>query len=452
MAGSHSRLSLSAPPPVPFPSRKPALVIASSSLLLSSGLATCLYVWRSTLDRVDSDTDGVEQDGAAVAAWWTGEAALRWSLLSAGGSVFGVLGLLLRDSRLHRVFAITTAVDLLATVLLALVLSLLTFTPALAPTFSTFLCSSTFISDFSASRSHEGLTWSDGVELVLWGVETCEESWRTGMIRVIFGCAVATALRLYGVLISWEANSEMRDQELRDRGEGWVDQEMCEIEAATVQQGDRKSARQLEETLGRPRSSSPPSTSSRRSGMRSSTLPLYSDFSDSPHHVGGKRTRSHTFASGTGSRRQQPQLVLVPVVLDQHGHPVYSPSSPSFTLPPYASPSRSRSSTYHEAFSPSPIASSSASRSSSRASKRAPRPRSSSSSSSASRLFNSQPIVDSPPLMALTDEPLDIASVPLSPPLTPVASCTGKKEDDRASRRARSKSENDASQSSFPDA
>ncbi|GAA5888790.1 hypothetical protein JCM6882_002856 [Rhodosporidiobolus microsporus] len=438
--------------PPPFPSRKAALVIASSSLLVSTGLATCLFVWRSALDHNDADTDGVDMDEAAVLASWTGEAALRWSLLSAGGSLFGVLGLLLRKSGLHRVFAITMAVDLLATVLLALVLSLLSFTPALAPAFSTFLCSSTFISDFSASRSHEGVTRSDGVELALWGVETCEESWQTGMLHVILGCVVVAALRVYGVLVSWDMQAEMREQEARDRGEAWVDQEMCEIEAATGQQGERKSARQMEETLGRPRSSSTSSTtSSRRGGARSSTLPLYTEIADSSAPP-GKRTRSHTFAHGSSSRRQQqqqhPRLVLVPVVFDQHGHPVYSPSSPGFALPPYASPPRSRSSTYHDAFSGSPVASPLSSRSSSRTSKRSSRPRSSSSSSSSS--FLSGPLVDSPPLMAFIDEPLDLDTLPTSP-LMPSASSTGKKEDERTattSRRLRSRSENDAAASS----
>ncbi|GAA5989084.1 hypothetical protein JCM11641_002299 [Rhodosporidiobolus odoratus] len=418
----------------PYPSRLPALVVSSSSLLLASGLGICLHVWTSNLNReLAADSDGVDMDESTVVAWWAGEAALRWSLLSAGGSFCGVLGLLLSNSRLHRVFAITTAVDLLATVFLTLVLALLTLTPVLSQPFSAFLCSSTFASDFSGSptsllsahREREGLTWSDGVELIFWGVETCEDSWRVGMVRVILGCIVACALRVYGTWLSWDMNGELREKELRDQGEAWVDQEMCEV----VDQV-HKSSSAVEEPHNRPRSNS---TSSLRAARRGNTLPLYVSTSEAGN---SKRPRSHTVSHSAYDQhtRRHPQLVLVPCILDEHGNPVYSPSSPSFALPPYPSPPRQRSNTHNATTSVSPR---STSRSSSRSSHSPLSTRSRSSFSTVTR-----PII-SPPLMTLTDEPEEMVS---SPPLAPTASSTGaiSGADERANRRARSRSESES--------
>ncbi|GAA6038595.1 hypothetical protein JCM8097_009438 [Rhodosporidiobolus ruineniae] len=455
------RLRSPMPPNVPYtasPARLPPLVIASSSLALSGGLAALLYVFTRSADRdLAQDQDGVEMDEAAVVTWWAGDMGLRWALLSSAGSLAGVLGLLLRNSKLHRLFALTTAIDLLACVLFTLTLALLTFTPALSAPFSTFLCSSALTSSPSSllgtvGRERESLRWSDGVELVLWGVETCEDNWQTGMVGVILGAVVATALRVYGTWITWEWNAEMKEQELRDVGEGWVDQEMCEID--TRRDGGCKTASAMEGTVptGRPRSSSTASTgSSSRSGRRSTTLPLYSDY-PSPLE-GHKRSRSHTIAHDRRSRTQ-PQLVLVPVVLDSHGRPHYSPTSAAFHLPPFASPPRSRSSTYNggTAYPPSPSpssASSSRSPSSSR-SKRPPslRPRSSSSSSSSTAFVHS-PLANSPELITFTDEPESVDNDEeepfASPPMTPTAlttTCRGGGGSDECARRARSRSEN----------
>ncbi|GAA6002654.1 hypothetical protein JCM10207_007612 [Rhodosporidiobolus poonsookiae] len=429
----HSPRPRTMPPhSTPSPSRLPSLLVSGSSLLLASGLAASLYVWTSAMDAdLASDQDAVDLDEAQVVAWWAGETALRWAYLSAAGSLCGVLGLLLRNSRLHRVFAITTAVDLLATLLFTLVLILLTFVPTLSTPFSTLLCSNAFsapsptASVLTTAPERNSLSWSDGVELVLWGVEACEESWRTGLVRVIFGSIVACVLRTYGTFVSWEMNAELREQELRDQGEAWVDQEMCEIET------DGKSASAVEETLPRSRRSS--SFSSQRSARRSTTLPLYQEFAAGPSGEGHKRHRSHTIAYPPHGGRHHPQLVLVPVTLDEDGQPVYSPSSPSFALPPYASPPRSRSNTHHSPLSPS----GSSSRSSSRASKKrfSFRPRANSSTSTSS---NPPPFLDSPPLISFTDEPEE-----LLPPPVGLSTSTSSPTEERANRRARSRSEND---------
>lgn len=375
-----------------------------------------------------------------------------------------------RSAKIQRVFAVTTAVDLVATILLTLLLLLLTFTPALSQPFSTFLCSSSFAQDLSTpsslssshhpsshSSSSESFTLTDSLALLLWGVETCEDNWRSGMVRVILGSAVASVIRTYGVCVTWEANAELKENEQRERGEGWVDQEMAEVEA---REEERAAKLQRKASGGggggrqRSASSSSSGSSHRRGSLserRSSTLPLYTDApsSDCLKHL---RSQSIPYSSD-GSK---PQLVLVPCVLDSHGHPVYSPSSPTFTIPPYtAGPSRSRSSSSTSSY-PPPPSSPSSSRSSSRASsKRSYRPRSSSSFSSMSSYppHYHSPLAASD-LMAFTDEPsafaFDLeaaassASRSSSPPSTPTT-LTSAAVDESAVRRARSRSENDAS-------
>lgn len=73
-------------------SRLAALSIALSSLLLSSGLATVLYVYTESLR--DQFDDGDVDEPAQVVAWWTAEAAFKWALISAGGSLSGIVGIL----------------------------------------------------------------------------------------------------------------------------------------------------------------------------------------------------------------------------------------------------------------------------------------------------------------------------------------------------------------------
>ena len=267
---------------------------------------------------------------------------------------------------------------------------------------------------------------------MFWGVEACEETWQTAMLGVLAGCVVAVVLRAFGTWVTWECNSDMRERELRDRGEAWVDEQdggarmMRQVDEAVRGAGDYKTPLALEETLGRPRSYSHSSPSSTR---RSQTLPL-------PYGLdSAKRIRSHSVSYGPpsssragGAAGRHPQLVLVPVMLDERGNPVFQPSSPTYTLPPYStSPPRTRqsSSLSHSTGSPS------SSRSSSRSSTKRPRIRSSSSSSGSSSLAS--------PLSAVfVDEPVE-----LSPPCTPtgLSSSTMRGADDKTSRRLRPRAE-----------
>ncbi|GAA5852517.1 hypothetical protein JCM3766R1_000821 [Sporobolomyces carnicolor] len=214
-------------------SRLAALSIALSSLLLSSGLATVLYVYTESLR--DQFDDGDVDEPAQVVAWWTAEAAFKWALISAGGSLSGIVGILVRNASIHRIFAVSTFADLLLTLLLTFTLSLLTLTPSLAPTFGSFLCSSVLASwydspspldhrphverdDTSRSRSDTSLLLGGaggagetrGGGERSWGVEACDDEWKLAMVQVLAGCVVAVALRIYGVYVSWEHNVELR--------------------------------------------------------------------------------------------------------------------------------------------------------------------------------------------------------------------------------------------------
>ncbi|GAA5901967.1 hypothetical protein JCM5296_006314 [Sporobolomyces johnsonii] len=468
------------PPPSRQPSRAPALVIALSSLLLSAGLAVSLYVYTASLQQElvgDAEAAG-DMDQATVIAWWAGDAALKWALLSATGSLCGVVGILMHNSALHRVFAVSTFADLLLTLLLTLTLALLTFTPTLSQPFGSFLCSSVGSSLSSPSaqsflgtaHDSESLSWSSGIEILLWGVETCEDSWRTGLVRVIAGCVVAASLRVYGVWVSWEMNAELKDQELRDHGEGsWmVDQEFADEDTCGT---EGKSPTRMEETLvRRSRASSTSTAVAGPSSRRSHTLPAtglpppyaYAEFervrshtiSYPPHRSSSSSSHNSasTSTSASAGSRQRPRLVLLPVYVDNHGNPVYSPSSPSF---PYSLAHSASAPPAYAARTPSPRARSSTSpgvslSSRPHSSNRNPskrRNRSSSSSSvstsssspaaSSARSAGSKPSLASPPLY--TSEPLE-----LTPPTTPTAMTSSTSTaTNSASRRPRSRSELD---------
>ncbi|CEQ38763.1 SPOSA6832_00218 [Sporobolomyces salmonicolor] len=470
------------PPPSRQPSRAPALVIALSSLLLSAGLAVSLYVYTASLQQElvgDAEAAG-DMDQATVIAWWAGDAALKWALLSAAGSLCGVVGILMHNSALHRVFAVSTFADLLLTLLLTLTLALLTFTPTLSQPFGSFLCSSvgSGLSSPSAqsllgtAHDSESLSWSSGIEILLWGVETCEESWHAGLVRVIAGCVVAASLRIYGVWVSWEMNAELKDQELRDQGEGsWmVDPEYVD-EGARGTEG--KSPTRMEETLvRRSRASSTSTAVAGPSSRRSHTLPA-TGLPPPYAYAESQRVRSHTISypphpssssslhnsaptSASSGSRQRPRLVLLPVYVNNHGNPVYSPSSPSF---PYALGHPAPAPPAYAARTPSPRTRSSTSpgmpfssrphvfnrNPSSKCRNRSSS--SSSSSSSASRSSSSSPVASSavsagsktplpsPPIY--TSEPME-----LTPPTTPTATTSStSKAANSASRRPRSRSE-----------
>jgi len=324
------------------------------------------------------------------------------------------------------------------------------------------------ISSATRGSLHERESTRGGIEILLWGVEACEESWRSGMVKIIAGCVVAAALRVYGVWVSWEMNSEIRDEELRKQGEAWID---TEVETSSGRggggEGELKTASRMEETLSRSRSAS---SITQGSARRSNTLPatgvLPPRYTDQPR----PRSQSSSYPP-SGSSSNRPRLVLLPVYVDHQGNPIYSPTSPSYpypqgssppaySLPPPSRRSRSKTST-------SSSSSSSASRSPSRSKHLSsppppPPPKSSSSfrtrsySSSSSSSTSSAPLTSSPNKFTTlslpphyTDEPIS-----LSPPTTPTATSSSllkSQEGGQRSRRSRNRSDTDALLVSLPE-
>ncbi|GAA5899184.1 uncharacterized protein JCM6883_005136 [Sporobolomyces salmoneus] len=448
-------------PSTPSSTRLPALLISFSSLLLSAGLASCLYVYTESLsDQLDGDVDQL-----GVVAWWTANAGLKWGLISSAGSLAGVVGILLHNASLHRVFAVSTFADLLLTTLLTFTLSLLTLTPSLSPTFGSFLCSSILSSSYdspstSSSRilhvERDGSDWpaAGGIDLLSWGVEACEESWKIGMGKVIVGCVVAVALRIYGVYVSWEHNTELREYEttgvMRGAAGGdndcWVDDEGV---PSPRRRRNSSEMRQLggKEELRRSRSRSSFDLPSASSTRRSNTLPAtglpprYSDPSAS-------RPRSQSSSTASSNR---PRLVLLPVYVDRHGNPIGSPTNSPSSPPAY----RSRSSTSPHSHSKS--YSQSKSPSSPSTLRPPPPPRKRSYSVNASIV--PPPSKRSPSLSPLpyTEEPLSISPPSSSGSTTPT--CTSNSATERggklspsskttSTRRSRHRSETDAGISS----
>ncbi|KWU42606.1 hypothetical protein RHOSPDRAFT_35864 [Rhodotorula sp. JG-1b] len=424
------------------PSRRtPALIASAASVLLASGLAVSLAVaLRSFEAELDSDEEAIDLDQTAVAVWWAGDVALRWAFISAAGSLCGVLGLVLRKSKLHAVFALTTAFDLLATIFLTLTLLLLTFSPSLSEPFGDFVCSSSYASDFSASArallarpsEHATSSWSNGIELAFWGVEACEDAWQTAMVRVLAGCAVTIALRAYGTWVTWDANVELKDLEDRglvgawpsvraaldevgvegERGESDNSKGMVEkvVRRLSSSGGSRPTARYTPLALEEARSSR---TLERRSNtLPHPSLPTSVEEKRRPARVQSDDFRRNSSSSSSSPNRRnsstEPRLVLVPFVIDSLGHAVYEPSSPTLHMPPPqqqecgASARRSLSALSTRPSPPSP---------------RRPSPRSMSSSSSSScPSLSASSSSSAPSSPANATSP---ASPPPPPPLTP---------------------------------
>lgn len=182
-----------------------------------------------------------------------------------------------------------------------------------------------------------------------WGVEDCEQSWKIGMYKVIIGCLVCVALRIYGVYVTWEHSTELRDGELsrlddRSGGEAcWIDEGVRPVtrrhsnslgrrESTEMRQLLTSGGKNLDQESNHRRSAS--ASSSRRSNTLPATglPPRYSEESSS-------RPRSQS-SSASSSSNGRPRLVLLPVYVDRHGNPIGSPSSGS-SPPAY----RTRSST-----------------------------------------------------------------------------------------------------------
>lgn len=219
--------------------------------------------------------------------------------------------------QLIRLFAVATAIDLFCTLILLLILLLLTYAPTLSSPFSTFLCGAV-----TGGAPDEGLN-----RMGLGGLEVCEEHWRTGMLVVILGAAVAIGFRGWGTAIIWEHYGAVSKLALGARSgveDEWYDTELMKREEVENQ----RRMREMSEAQRR---------------VRSSTLPVLMGMGRErpmPKHQG--RFKSHTISGNPTPNPHRPQLVLVPVFVDgpRSANPDDSPAPPYFTT----SPSHSRSS------------------------------------------------------------------------------------------------------------
>lgn len=203
-----------------------------------------------------------------------------------------------------RFFARASFLDLAGTFVLLLSTILLTATPALAGPFSELVCRELTRGElFRATSEREGRAggtsegWGmQGVDVVAWGVETCEESWRMGMAIGITLLAGLLAFKTWGIWVTWEFHSALV-------GGHSADPEWCEDKAAAATKPSRVRAL----STGKPtRSRSAPTPHEGR-----------------PHSHG--RHKSHSVS-------HRPRLVLVPVFFE--GTPVARTISPSSYSPP----------------------------------------------------------------------------------------------------------------------
>lgn len=149
-----------------------------------------------------------------------------------------------------------------------------------------------------------------GVEVVVWGVESCEENWRQGMVVLLGIGATVVLVRAYGVWVAYEHAGEVERNGagLSGRSSDWF---------------DARDAKR-EKMAGRRRSS----TVSSGQPAKSNSLPL----TERPSTSG--RYKSHSLSHPLPNR---PRLVLVPVFFD--------PSSAASPCPSsyHSSPNKSRS-------------------------------------------------------------------------------------------------------------
>ncbi|KAM0793719.1 hypothetical protein ACM66B_001143 [Microbotryomycetes sp. NB124-2] len=326
--------------------RAAVFVVSGSSLLLATGLALLLYA--SLHAQASNDDDEYSEAGGLART--AAQLAFKWASCSALASFSGTIGVLLHRRQMVRLFAVGAAIDLVCTVLLLSVLVLLVCVPTLAEPFSHLLCHAVTSGEFSSSISP--LLWNR--------MDVCEQHWRWGMAAIIAGAVVAIALRAWGTAITWQhynamsKHSAVLSRRARpgvgsggspEQQDEWFDTEMMRKEEQDLLERRRQRSRRDIERGG----------SGRRTDRdRSSTLPLMLGAQDRqlpPHHG---RFKSHSISHpppAEGTDRRRPQLVLVPVFMDERSGPsspssrassasLSSPSFPPSFIPAFATPPR----------------------------------------------------------------------------------------------------------------
>ncbi|KAL8283593.1 hypothetical protein RQP46_005388 [Phenoliferia psychrophenolica] len=266
------------------PSRLASGLVATSSLLLNVGTGFALFRYRLEL------LDGEE-----------GEAGGLLCLAVAQACTIGAVVALVRF------FARASLVDLAGTLVLLLSTLLLTFTPSLSGPFSELLCRELTRGElFRVTSEREGRAggtsegWGlRGVDVVVWGIETCEENWRTGAILVVALVLSLVVFKTWGIWATWEFHAK-----LQGLPNAASDPEWCEDKAPT----SNNASSSLKPSRTRALSFSKPT--------RSRSTPTAPE--GRPHTHG--RFKSHSVS-------HRPRLVLVPVFFDATAPRTISPSS-----------------------------------------------------------------------------------------------------------------------------
>lgn len=149
---------------------------------------------------------------------------------------------------LLRIFAFGSTLDLVLNFFVFFTTLLLTFSPSLSTPFSDLLCNTLTRGEiFSATalmreREARGRGWAGlrAMDVLVWGVEGCEENWRSGVSIVLVAFTVGILVRIYGVTCVWEYYAALERDSLGEAGD-WFD--LRESEKETVYSRLRHSGR-----------------------------------------------------------------------------------------------------------------------------------------------------------------------------------------------------------------
>ncbi|KAK4049613.1 hypothetical protein OIO90_005372 [Microbotryomycetes sp. JL221] len=319
-------------------------VVAASSLMLATGLACLLY---STLHANARDQDD-EFSEAGVLARTAAEMTFKWAACSAVASLSGTIGVLLHRKQMVRLFAVGAAFDLTCTVILLSVLILLVSVPTLAEPFSHLLC-------HAVTSGEQSRLWPLSM---MWNqMDICEQHWKWAMAAVIVGAAIAIALRAWGTAITWQHYNAMT-KKLTPGGrtveeDEWFDTEQMhkqDVELQTRRRDAverRRNERERSSTLPPILMTAAASTSERQLPPHHGRFKSHSMSYVRPSLDFGNDELDSSNSSSPTSNRRRPQLVLVPVFVDEATHsptsPLNSRSSPTFPpsfIPALATPPR----------------------------------------------------------------------------------------------------------------
>ncbi|KAI5479244.1 hypothetical protein MNV49_003938 [Pseudohyphozyma bogoriensis] len=281
--------------------RVQTLLTAASSLLVNAGASCAIYAY---LQAIPIELDGFDPADSPAVARIAASAAARWTLASAFVGGVGVAGVLTTNPSLLRAFAVGSLFDLLSALFLLFSTVLLAFSPTLGPLFSELVCGELSRGEIFRStsllREKEGTWGLSGINVLMWGVEACEDNWREGLVLVVAFALLAVVVRAYGMWATWEFIAQLEKK---------VQSEWYEVR-------DRKESVSRSKRLPRP--------------VKANSLPLDPRPSSHLHHA---RFKSHTISSASSPSSQRPRLVLVPVFDLSQQPPTFTPGSDVCTSP-----------------------------------------------------------------------------------------------------------------------